>query len=70
MNTKKVCFFYDHSDKPIEDVMLKKLLSLDNVIVTGHQAFLTQTALRNIADTSVLNLKQMSEGEECPNLLT
>jgi D-lactate dehydrogenase len=67
---EKGLFFYDHSDKPLEDVMLKKLLSLDNVIVTGHQAFLTQTALRNIADTSVLNLKQMSEGQECPNLLT
>ena len=42
---------------------------MPNVIVTSHQAFLTEEALSNIAETTVNNLVALSEGGQCPNEL-
>ncbi|WMJ75516.1 2-hydroxyacid dehydrogenase [Cytophagaceae bacterium ABcell3] len=67
---EKGLFFYDHSDQPGKDPLLNRLLEFDNVLVTGHQAFLTETALRNIAETSLYNLGCFEKGQSCPNLLS
>ncbi len=49
-------FFEDNSDHILEDDTLARLISMPNVIVTSHQAFLTREALANIAQTTVENL--------------
>ena len=42
---------------------------MPNVIVTSHQAFLTEEALSNIAETTVQNLVDLLENGQCPNEL-
>ena len=42
---------------------------MPNVIVTSHQAFLTEEALSNIAETTVNNIIACVKGEDCPNEL-
>lgn len=46
-------FYEDKSDKIIDDDVLARLLSFNNVIVTSHQAFFTKEALHNIAETTL-----------------
>lgn len=55
-------FFEDHSSDIINDDTFARLLTFPNVIVTGHQAFLTDHALRNIAETTVRSLVEFSSG--------
>lgn len=62
-------FFEDNSGHILEDDTLARLISMPNVIVTSHQAFLTEEALENIAETTVNNLVQFSEDGQCPNEL-
>lgn len=62
-------FFQDFSDHIIADDTLARLISMPNVIVTSHQAFLTEEALSNIAETTVSNLIACQSGEECANEL-
>lgn len=50
-------FYEDKSDKIIDDDVLARLLSFNNVIVTSHQAFFTKEALHNIAETTLQNIK-------------
>ena len=40
----------------MDDELLSRLISMPNVIVTSHQAFLTEDALNNIAETTVNNI--------------
>lgn len=63
-------FFNDLSSNIPDDVMLKKLISMPNVILSSHQAFLTEEALTNIAETTLYNIKCWSENKETENLLT
>ena len=49
-------FFEDRSGHIMDDELLSRLISMPNVIVTSHQAFLTEEALNNIADTTVNNI--------------
>ncbi|MBQ7487250.1 MAG: 2-hydroxyacid dehydrogenase [Clostridia bacterium] len=49
-------FFEDHSGHIMDDELLSRLISMPNVIVTSHQAFLTEEALGNIAETTVNNI--------------
>ena len=50
-------FFYeDFSGHIVRDDKLVRLISMPNVIVTSHQAFLTDEALDNIASTTVSNI--------------
>lgn len=49
-------FFKDYSSQIIEDETLLELISLPNVIVTSHQAYLTKEALNNIAQTTIKNI--------------
>jgi len=58
-------FFQDRSSDIIKDDVFARLLTFPNVIVTGHQAFLTDRALRNIAETTVKSLTQFSAGIPC-----
>ena len=59
-------FFEDNSGHILEDDTLARLISMPNVIVSSHQAFLTEEALSNIAETTVQNLLAMESGQ-CPN---
>ena len=50
-------FFHDYSGHIVDDDTLARLISMPNVIVTSHQAFLTEEALSNIADTTLDNVR-------------
>jgi hypothetical protein len=50
-------FYEDKSDRIIDDDVLARLLSFNNVIVTSHQAFFTREALANIAATTLENIR-------------
>lgn len=60
-------FFADHSAEGVRDDQLARLLSFPNVLITGHQAFLTHEALAAIADTTLANIGRFERGEPCPN---
>ena len=62
-------FFEDNSGHILEDDTLARLISMPNVIVTSHQAFLTEEALENIAETTVKNIVGFFETNQCPNEL-
>ena len=62
-------FFEDNSGHIMEDDILARLISMPNVIVTSHQAFLTREALENIAETTVKNLINLFENGQCENEL-
>lgn len=50
-------FFEDFSGSNISDDILARLLTFNNVLITSHQAFLTEEALQNIATTTFNNIK-------------
>ena len=54
-------FFRDFSGHIVDDDTLARLISLPNVILTSHQAFLTNEALENIAETTVKNIRAFFE---------
>ncbi len=58
-------FFEDNSGHIMNDDTLARLLSMPNVIVTSHQAFLTEEALDNIASTTVQNILCATNCEDC-----
>lgn len=60
-------FFEDFSQEIISDDTLSLLISLPNVILTSHQAFLTEEALKRIAETTIENLSAYFAGAELPN---
>jgi len=63
-------FFEDRSGHILNDDLLSRLISMPNVIVTSHQAFLTEEALNNIAETTVSNiLSYFSNSGICDNEL-
>ena len=62
-------FFEDNSGHILDDDILARLISMPNVIVTSHQAFLTHEALENIAETTVRNLSVFSTTGQCENEL-
>jgi D-lactate dehydrogenase len=51
-------FFEDFSDEVLSDDTLARLLSFNNTLITSHQAFFTKEALRNIATTTLNNIKE------------
>ena len=54
-------FYEDKSDKIIDDDVLARLLSFNNVIVTSHQAFFTKEAMHNIAETTLQNIEDFRQ---------
>jgi len=62
-------FFYDWSNKKLQDEMLKKLLAMPNVLVTPHQAFATREAIGNIAETTFYNISCWADNKTSENEL-
>ncbi len=63
-------FFEDRSGHILNDDLLSRLISMPNVILTSHQAFLTEEALNNIAETTVNNIVSCFEKDGvCDNEL-
>ena len=56
-------FYEDFSGHVVQDDKLVRLIAMPNVLVTSHQAFLTNEALDNIASTTVDNLQRFFRGE-------
>lgn len=56
-------FFEDHSATALQDDVLSRLLTFPNVLVTSHQAFLTEEALHAIAETTVDSIARYIRGE-------
>ena len=63
-------FFEDRSGHILDDDLLSRLISMPNIIVTSHQAFLTEEALNNIAETTVNNIRSYFDNDGiCDNEL-
>jgi len=60
-------FYEDRSDVTKQNKTLSLLVSMPNVIVTSHQAFLTREALTNIASTTLDNLDAFFSGAPLAN---
>ena len=58
-------FFEDRSSEILKDDLFARLLTFPNVLVTGHQAFLTDHALRIIAQTTFQSLTEFESGGRC-----
>jgi D-lactate dehydrogenase len=67
---EKGIFFKDLSHNIPDDDNLLKLIAMPNVLVTGHQAFLTNEALSNIAETTIYNLDCWENNKLNDNELT
>ena len=62
-------FFRDLSGHIMGDDVLARLISMPNVIVTSHQAFLTEEALDSIARTTMENIRVFFADGVCENEL-
>ncbi|MCR5218460.1 2-hydroxyacid dehydrogenase [Treponema sp.] len=60
-------FFNDWSTDIMTDDVLARLLTFPNVIITGHQAFLTTNALKNISETTLENIRDFNNGSPLVN---
>lgn len=60
-------FFEDLSGTIIQDDIFLRLTSFPNVLITGHQAFFTEDALHNIAETTIESISKFEQGLTCPN---
>jgi D-lactate dehydrogenase len=60
-------FFEDHSEDILQDDVIARLMTFQNVAITSHQAFLTQEALINIAETTGYNLDCWDNGTVSKN---
>ena len=63
-------FFEDLSGKIIQDDVFERLLTFPNVIITGHQAFFTEDALENIAETTLTNITSFEQSGVCDNRIS
>jgi len=61
-------FFNDISDQILNDDVLARLMTFNNVVITSHQAFLTREALDNIAETTLQNVNEFLEGHRGDSL--
>ena len=60
-------FFEDHSADIVQDDTFSRLLTFPNVVVTGHQAFFTEQALREITRVTLENASQFESGSVVAN---
>ena len=60
-------FFEDHSEEGITDSTLALLTVMPNVLITSHQAFLTEEALHNIAHVTLDNMDAFFAGDKLEN---
>lgn len=61
--------FEDFSNKIIGNSITSRLLSFPNVIITSHQAFFTEEALKAIAQITLNNATLLEENKKCDNLI-
>ena len=64
---EKGVFYFNLSNKIIEDKQLLELIENENVLVTPHQAFATVEALKNIAETTLYNFNSWNSNESSIN---
>ena len=62
-------FFQDLSGSILQDDVLARLMMFPNVLITSHQGFLTDTALKNIAHTTLENARCFASGAMAPGAL-
>lgn len=60
-------FFEDYSGHIVNDDVLARLMTMPNVLITSHQAFLTSEALANIADTTLDNIDKYFNEDKLEN---
>jgi D-lactate dehydrogenase len=60
-------FFEDLSDTIIQDDTFQLLQSFSNVVITAHQAFFTENALKDISRTTIANLTEFEQGKPLEN---
>lgn len=63
-------FFEDKSNEVILDDVFRRLSSCHNVLLTGHQAFLTEEALMNISDVTLYNIDCLQKNTVSENAVT
>jgi D-lactate dehydrogenase len=66
---EKNIFFRNHLNNIILDPTFEKLRNHKNVIITGHQGFLTKEALSSIAQTTAENINNWEKEKINPNEL-
>jgi D-lactate dehydrogenase len=64
---EKGLFFEDHRDDVLKDPLFARLRSFKNVLITGHQAFLTDEAISGIANVTIANLDCWEQARRSPN---
>ena len=62
-------FFADLSTTIIQDDTFARLTTLPNVVITGHQGFLTREALTHIAETTLTNISDFQSGHANPEIV-
>lgn len=61
-------FFEDRSHEVMKDDVLARLMTFNNVLITAHQAFLTEEALAAIARTTAGNIQEFIQGKTMKKL--
>lgn len=67
---EKGLFFEDHREDILKDPLFARLRSFKNVLITGHQAFLTDEAIAGIAKVTIANLDYWQQTRRSPNEIT
>ena len=62
-------FFVNHTHDQLRDATFAKLLTYANVLITGHQGFLTREALTSIATAAVTAFDAWGQGQPAPHEL-
>lgn len=60
-------FFKDLSEEILLDEDISRLMTFPNVLITGHQAYLTQEALGQISKITLDNLNELEKGGKLSN---
>ncbi len=60
-------FFEDLSGQVLQDDIFARLTTFPNVLITGHQAFFTHEAVKNIAETTIGNITEFEATGQCAN---
>jgi D-lactate dehydrogenase len=60
-------FFQDLSAEILQDEDIARLMNFPNVLITGHQAYLTKEALHQIASTTLTNLNELESDKDLTN---
>ena len=60
-------FFKDLSETIVQDDLIERLMSFNNVLITPHQAFFTKEAVEQIAVTTIQNFTNFENGVPLKN---